>query len=302
MNRTQNQLNTSSMAHRTVQRSATLNRKYVKRPTKTDQNAVEVKVQPKVSVQSRQYARRTTQPKTRKTGIIPTATPMKPAEPHPIQKNISARRNTPVNTQKPSAKELKDRAIKQAMLSVATMESTENMETTSPKSQQTSNTRKQHKSMQTSVGAKRFALAFACAAICVGVLTIFVNLNMPDISVRVAAMQTGIDAAYPSYIPRDYSLSNIVSEDGKLTMEFNGPEESAFILTEEKSSWDSATLLNNFVKSEWGDNYVTTHEQGITIYINNSNATWVNGGILYKITTLKGSLTKKQINSIVVSL
>ena len=156
--------------------------------------------------------------------------------------------------------------------------------------------------MQTSVGAKRFALAFACAAICVGILTIFVNLNMPDISVRVAAMQTGIDATYPSYIPRDYSLSNIVSEEGKLTMEFNGPEESVFTLTEEKSSWDSAALLNNFVKSEWGDNYVTTHEQGITIYINNSNATWVNGGILYKITTLKGSLTKKQINSIVVSL
>ena len=33
-----------------------------------------------------------------------------------------------------------------------------------------------------------------------------------------------------------------------------------------------------------------------------SNATWVNGGIIYHLDSTDDSLTKKQINSIVVSL
>ena len=117
-------------------------------------------------------------------------------------------------------------------------------------------------------------------------------------------MQTGIQASYPSYIPRDYSLGDISSEDGKITMIFNGPDDSSFKLVEEKSSWDSSALLRNYVEPTWGEEYATTHEQGITIYISNANsdAAWVNGGVLYKITSSGTALTKKQVRSIVTSM
>lgn len=199
----------------------------------------------------------------------------------------------PMTRRRPSSQELKANAIESALASVATMEdrasSVRNKKTTMPRKK---------------TGAKRFAIAFTCAAVCVAAVIGFVGSNIPDISVRVAAMQTGIQASYPSYVPRDYSLGDISSEDGKITMIFNGPDNASFKLIEEKSSWDSSALLRNYVEPSWGEEYATTHEQGITIYISNANsdAAWVNGGVLYKITSSGTALTKKQVRSIVTSL
>lgn len=205
--------------------------------------------------------------------------------------NTGMRRSAPVR--KASPEELKNRAIEQALHSVATMDE--------PKSKLNQRPMVRAKKKGS---ALRFAVAFCCAIACVIGIISFVGSNMPDISVRVAAMQTGIEASYPSYIPRDYSLSDISSEDGKITLTFAGPDNSSFVLIEEKSSWDSSALLRNYVEPTWEDNYATTHEQGITIYIANdtSDAAWVNGGVLYKITSSGTALTKKQVRSIVTSL
>lgn len=151
----------------------------------------------------------------------------------------------------------------------------------------------------------RFLLAFATSAAVVAVLAYFVNLNMPTISVKVAAMQTGIEASYPSYVPRGFSLGDVSSDkEGLITISFrdSNDTEKQFTLTEEKSSWDSNALLNNYVKRTYDDNYDVLREQGITIYISGANASWVNGGILYKITNDGANLSKKQIKNIVTSL
>lgn len=192
-----------------------------------------------------------------------------------------------------SPEELKNRAIEQALHSVATMDEARKNRTAKPAL-----------APRRKFRARHFAVALACATVCVAGVLYAVSTNIPDISVKVAAMQTGIQATYPSYIPRDYSLENIASEDGKITMTFSGPDNTSFSLIEEKSSWDSAALLRNFVEPTWSDKYTTTHEQGITIYISNttSDAAWVNGGVLYKITSDGTSLTKKQVRNIVVSL
>ena len=116
-------------------------------------------------------------------------------------------------------------------------------------------------------------------------------------------MQTGIQATYPSYVPRDYRLSGVyTAQDNSVAMDFLGPNQAKFTLTEEKLPWDSTALLNRFVKPKWGEDFTTIKEQGITIYISGSNAAWVNAGIVYKITNLHGELTKKQIKNIVTSL
>lgn len=201
--------------------------------------------------------------------------------------------DSPSMRRRPSSSELKANAIESALASVATIED-----------RTSSNRNKKSAIPRKKTGAKRFAIAFTCAAACVIAVIGFVGANIPDISVRVAAMQTGIQASYPSYIPRDYSLGDISSEDGKITMIFNGPDDSSFKLVEEKSSWDSSALLRNYVEPTWGEEYATTHEQGITIYISNANsdAAWVNGGVLYKITSSGTALTKKQVRSIVTSM
>ena len=126
---------------------------------------------------------------------------------------------------------------------------------------------------------------------------------MPDISLKVAATQTGIDATYPSYIPNDYNLSGITSENEKITLDFyNAKADKTFSLSEEKSAWDSNTLLNNYVKDAFGDNYSIIREQGITIYTSKTEATWVNNRIVYKLSFEKGTLTDKQIRLIATSL
>lgn len=152
-------------------------------------------------------------------------------------------------------------------------------------------------------GFKRIILATLCAAVAVFAIVYFVNLNAPNISLKVAAMQSGIEASYPAYVPRDYALSDITSEDGKIVLNFkNSATGGAFMLVEEKSSWDSNALLNNYVRESYGDNYTLIREQGLALYVSNSDATWVNGGVVYKLKTTSGTLTKKQIKSIAVSL
>lgn len=221
-------------------------------------------------------------------------------KPRPLPRTTTPHQSAPKaavsSMRKRSPQELKDRAIEQAMRSMATMESTPN------KKRQASFKPVAHTKRKTSF--KRFIIATGCALACIAGVVYFVSSNIPDVSIRVAAMQTGIQASYPSYVPREYTLNNIDSEAGKINMHFDGPNNSSFNLVEEKSSWDSSALLRNYVEPTWGDNYTTTHEQGITIYISNVNcdAVWVNGGVLYTITSSGTSLTKKQVRNIVVSL
>ena len=149
----------------------------------------------------------------------------------------------------------------------------------------------------------RFFVAIGCSLAAVAGLVAFVVSNIPNISVKVAAMQTGIDAEYPDYVPRGYTMETVAADkDNKITMRFTGPGDAYFVLTEENSTWDSAAVLNNFVKLNYSANYATMHEQGITYYSDAGSAVWVNGGILYKLSSFSKNLTREQIRNLVVSL
>ncbi len=188
-----------------------------------------------------------------------------------------------------TAKELKDQAIRKAL---------ENASNSFDKPK-----KKKDKKKAMRFGFGKIMLAVSCATAAVAAIVYFVNMNMPDISLQVAALQTGIDASYPSYVPRDFSVSSITSEEGKITMEFsNSSTGDAFTLVEEASSWDSSALESNYMKKEFNDKYTIVREQGLTIYISGNNAAWVNGGVVFKLTTTSGSLTDKQIKSIAVSM
>lgn len=186
---------------------------------------------------------------------------------------------------RPSAKEQKDAAIAKAI------------------AESKSTPAEPRKRQRAHFGFRRTVLALACAAAAVFAIVYFVNQSTPNISLKVAAMQSGIDAKYPSYVPRDYSLSDITSENGRITLNFRNAESGeAFTIVEERSSWDSNALVANYVKDAYGSDYTQISEQGLTIFISGSNACWVNGGVVYKLKTTAGSLTKKQIKAIAVSM
>ncbi len=283
--------NMATIAHRKVKTSTTLNRRYVKKPMRSTDVMVSVKRSSKVKHFNSSMAVNDTTSKRTKDDQ-----PMAPATPHPVQTAAISRMQNRVATpmvSKMTAKELKDQAIKKALANASKVVDDGNKKTD----------KKTKKSPKLHFGLGRVVLALSCAAAAVFAIVYFVNLNMPDISMRVAAMQTGIEASYPSYVPRDFSLSDITSEDGKVILNFKNAETGdAFSLAEENSSWDSNALLTNFVKDEYGEDYSIVREQGLTIYMSGSDAAWVNGGVVYKLNTTSGILTKKQIRSIAVSL
>jgi hypothetical protein len=151
---------------------------------------------------------------------------------------------------------------------------------------------------------KRRALNVAAASL--GVLLItgyFTYVNMPNLSVRVAAAQAGIDASYPEYRPVGYRLNGPVAyQDGQVSMKFasnSGPV--AFSLNQAKSSWDSSALLEKYVDPRSEGKYATYNDAGLTIYTYGTDAAWVNGGIMY---TVEGTatLSNEQIRRIATSM
>jgi len=127
-------------------------------------------------------------------------------------------------------------------------------------------------------------------------------LNMPSLSVRVAAAAAGVDASYPDYRPDGYQLSGPVGyASGQVSMKFAanaGPQD--FTIRQTKSGWDSTAVLDNYVAPKAKAGYITYNERGLTIYTFGGNAAWVNGGILY---TIEGNapLSSEQIRHIATS-
>ena len=189
-----------------------------------------------------------------------------------------------------SAQELKERAIQQALRKVSTMN--EDIEDTGMKAQ------KQHFWQK-----KHFTMIASMAAITLVILGYLVSVNLPDISVRVVAMHTGIEKAYPSYVPASYRLDGLVKEEnGRITMAFKNDRDQKFTLMEEKSSWDSSAVLTNYVAKNWGASYSIAKGQGLTIYVSGSNAVWVNGGVFYMISDETNTLSTSDLHDIAVSL
>lgn len=284
---------------RRAQGSTTLNRKYVKRPSVAVSTNVNIKRSPSI----RHFKVESANSTVSSTAPVRSAISSQPhnvVQRHPLQTSAinkmqriqSQQMMVEQQRRAMTAQEIKQQAIQKALAEAAASSQSDAMRDSE---------KEQTKKLKFGFG--RVVLALSCATIAVLAIVYFVNTNMPDFSLRVAAMQTGISASYPGYIPRGYIVSAITSENKKIVLDFkNNAENTTFTLTEESSSWDSNALLNNYVKGAYGDKYKTIKEQGLTIYVSDSNATWVNGGVVYNITANNGVLTNKQICAIATSL
>lgn len=273
----------SSYTRPVLQKSTTLSRKYVRRPV-AKKKVLDVKVSAKKS-----KVVKSDKPAVAKKASVAAPKIKKAVKISSVEKAaraFSAKKSTEKKvikrTESAEAKAAASDAAREAMKKIAAMESVEPIKR-----------RRKFKVL----------VAFGLSAVVVAILGVFVAINLPNISVKVVAMQTGIEATYPTFVPRNYTMETVASDkDGKITMKFVGPDDASFTLVEEKSTWDSNAVLNNYVKMKYSANYSTMHEQGITYYSEPGSAVWVNGGILYKITSHGKNLSKEQIRNIVVSL
>ena len=238
-----------------------------------------------------------TKPVTPATPVIPAAQPT-PARPvrattkprstvAPLQ-SLAERRREADTISHFSAKKLTNRARQNSKALISAMK-----EETKPKSAPIM-------VKKPKVSKKHLIFAVASSICCMGVLYATLKFSMPDISAKVAAAQNG--ASYPSFVPRDFTARSASFQKNTFSLEFVGPDKTRFTLDQEKLPWDSNALLNNYVKPTWGEQYDTIREQGLTIYMYQSNAAWVNGGTVYKLNTTSGSLSKKQLKNIITSL
>jgi hypothetical protein len=149
----------------------------------------------------------------------------------------------------------------------------------------------------------RFAsVASTCAALILlgGYLT---YINLPNLSIRVAAANAGIDASLPRYQPDGYHIHGpIAYSDGQVNLNYqqNGTGQTYSII-QKATDWDPQVTLDNYVAPESHNHYQIHSTEGLTVYTYDNKAVWVNGGILHVLDGNVG-LSGQQIEHIAVSM
>lgn len=126
--------------------------------------------------------------------------------------------------------------------------------------------------------------------------------NKANLELRVATAATGVHATLPGFKPSGFALGKLSYTPGVVAAAFHdGTTGSSYKITQQNSSWDSATLLDSYVATR-DNTYQAMQAGGRTVYIyGNNNATWVSGGIWYQITD-NGSLTTNDVLDIAQSM
>lgn len=279
-------VNHAKSIHHKTQRSSTLNRQFVKKHAKPAKTPTAAGATPKRPVIERsphitRFARdiQAATPRPR------TISDFGPAK-HPVVEKAHKASAARVQQHRETAQPRPAQEIKHAAI-------TEALANAKPTRQDVKRPRSKRRLVN---------ITTACAALIL-IAGYFTYVNMPNISVRVAAAQAGINATYPQYQPAGYQLHGPVSySEGQVSMEFAanaGPQN--FILNQTKSSWDSSALLANYVSPKSAGDYATYSDAGLTIYTYGNHAAWVNGGILYTIDGT-ATLSNDQVRHIATSM
>ncbi|TAL14344.1 hypothetical protein EPN95_03270 [Patescibacteria group bacterium] len=267
--------------HTSLQRSKTLIRRVTKKPSPISNHRPKHPGQTMDIARSSKVARFAPQPVI----VAPTAVTSRdlPVAAHPLLSRVNktqVKRSAPAVASK-SSQDIKNEAITAALAKPPVKTARKRFYNRHPR-------------------AITIIVASIIVALVGGYLT---YVNMPGLSVRVAAAQAGINATYPQYVPDGYSLNGPVTfSDNQVTINFvANTGTSKFTIKQAKSSWDSTAVLNDIVIPKSGQQYITNQEQGLTIYTYSGDAAWVNGGILY---TIDGNapLSGDQIRQIATSM
>ena len=278
--------------HRSTQKSQTLRRDLLQAPAKAHHDTVRRKPAVGHVARSPQISKFAPHPQPIKTPAVQhSAHDVAAPAHHPIAHKAAqkAAAHHPQTHHKPAAlssRELKERLIAERLASVE---------------KPTDRVHKAAKRSFFSSIPKASSVIAACFAIVFlgGYLT---YISMPSLSMRVAASNAGVDAAFPDYHPDGYRFDGpIAYNTGEVSVRFaSNTSDASYTVKQRNSGWDSQAVLDNLVTKR-SDKYLTYSEQGLTIYTYDNNAAWVNGGVLY---TVEGDapLSSDQILRIAASM
>lgn len=284
-------------AHHTTRRSATLRRDVLKKPAaQTPSSSIRRKAQAGHVAKSEHISHFAAHPQPLQHRAAQSApkrhdiSPAKPATPA-IVSHTHAKVAKPAHQPHPklSSRALKEQLIAERLASV--------------------DTPREHASLPRSKSRSLFARQPRVASLITASFAVmvlggyFTYLNMPGLSVRVAAAQADVAATFPDYHPDGYRFTGPVAfAPGQVAINFeaNGGT-TGYTVTEQKSSWDSQAVYDNIVAQAGDDNYITNSQQGLTIYTFDGDAAWVNKGILYTVSG-DAPLSNEQLLRIASSL
>lgn len=129
-------------------------------------------------------------------------------------------------------------------------------------------------------------------------------LNVPSISMKVAANRAGFAATMPAYKPAGYSLrSPIAYSPGQVVLDFkSNTDDREFKLKQQPTTWDTTALLENHVAKQ-SPHYLTYQDRGLTIFIyGDGDAAWVNGGKMYQVESGNSHLDTEQLLKLATSV
>lgn len=159
-------------------------------------------------------------------------------------------------------------------------------------------------------GPKKYKKHFTITGYIITAITVLIlagyiaYLNVPAISMRVAATRAGFDASLPSYTPTGYKIDGPVQySPGIVTISFkSGSENKSFDVTQQPSNWDSLALKESYISTETDQPAVTQQYNGLTLYLFEGKVAWVNAGKLFEIDTKGSQLGLEEIQQLATSL
>ncbi|MCL2037641.1 DUF4367 domain-containing protein [Candidatus Saccharibacteria bacterium] len=286
---------TAPVAHRTQQRSQTLNRNFVKKPAaqktsfaQTVRTSAPVATHPLVRKFDKFHVPVKQKSKIQVDDIKEEVDEKIAAPQHVLTRTVAERLSE--NSQKESSRSLKDALVNEQMAAT----------------DQKASRREQKKldraaRKQTSARRRFRASSIVTAALAVAIIGgFFTYTQMPNISVRVAANRAGVDAKNP-HMPSGYSIDGPVAySSGSVTINYrsNGGGEG-YSFTQQRSDFDNYAVLDKVVGSS--ATYETLMTGDLTVYRFGDKAAWTNRGVLY---TLNGNerLSDNQILEIAGSV
>ncbi|HVS58213.1 MAG TPA: hypothetical protein VHD60_00540 [Candidatus Saccharimonadales bacterium] len=127
-------------------------------------------------------------------------------------------------------------------------------------------------------------LSVSAAALAIVLLAgFFAYQNKANLEVRVASLRAGFHVSLPGYQPTGFSFGNVHYSPGKAVVSFHDGSNQSYSVTQKVSTWDSQTLLNDFVATT-NQSYQAYQAGGRTVYVyGEGNATWVGNGVWYQL-------------------
>lgn len=150
--------------------------------------------------------------------------------------------------------------------------------------------------------AQKIGRTVSMASVFVLLFGFIAYMNFADLQIKLASTQAGFDASLPNYTVAGFNMDrSLDTEPGKVSISFtSNTDNRSYTVDEEVSRWNSTALQENFLSAR-NISYQTTQDAGKTIFLyDEGNATWVNGGIWYTVSS--DSLSTDQLVKIASSL